>query len=504
MKNKGFNEKNEISEIVDFVISFAMKIKEAVINKYKILITKLRFSIILKLNVMYILRLFSVLFSLNMVVIGAYGYFTCNKIENRFQQCITELSKFEYSENNIPVEKLELISGLSGTQIKLYNDKKVLLYSSSDEKASSNTILKIDNSRSLENKESIDFGGKSFLQWFNNLFKFSYIFEKDLTQKGEELKVQLSYMLYSEFQTLGSFLLMIIIAEVLLVLLSIGKANRRNKKILKPIDDMIDTVRNITINHLDRRLSIGGSQNELKDLAETFNDMLDRIQQAYESQNQFVSDASHELRTPIAVIQGYAKLLQRWGTEDEQVLEESIEAIKGEAENMKELVDKLLFLARGDKNTQPVNMEEFYINELIEEVLRDTKLIDKEHKISSEINEKIMVYADPKLLKQALRIFVDNSIKYTPSGGVITLSALMENHEVLIIVKDNGIGIDEADLPNIFNRFYRADKSRTKQTGGTGLGLSIAKWIIMKHKGSISFESGVNKGTKVTIRLPIK
>ncbi|MNO61476.1 Signal transduction histidine-protein kinase ArlS [compost metagenome] len=285
--------------------------------------------------------------------------------------------------------------------------------------------------------------------------------------------------------------------------LSLGNVKSRSKKILKPIDDMNKTVENITIKQIDTRLSVGGTQDELKDLAKTFNGMLDRIQEAYNIQNQFVSDASHELRTPIAVIQGYARLLDRWGKEDKEALEESISAIKSEANNMKELVEKLLFLARGDKNTQPVIMEEFDLNFLVDELLKETKLIDNDHNISCDKNEVVKIYADEKLLKQAFRIFLDNSIKYTPKGGNIGISTYVNGNNVEIVIKDNGIGIDEKDIPKIFDRFYRADESRTRETGGNGLGLSIAKWIIMKHKGKITVNSSLNVGTTIIINLPM-
>ncbi|MFL0197060.1 sensor histidine kinase [Clostridium sp. WILCCON 0269] len=288
----------------------------------------------------------------------------------------------------------------------------------------------------------------------------------------------------------------------LFIIIFIG--SRASKKFLSPLQNMTDTVKEISINALDKRINVKGSKNELKDLAKTFNEMLDRIESSVEQQNQFVSDASHELRTPISVIQGYANLLYRWGKDDREILEESISAIKSESQNMKELVEKLLFLARGDKNAQKVEKKEFVLRELIMELIKETKLVNKNHQIESDYNENFIIYADRKLIKEALRIFIDNSVKYTPEGGVIKLDCYLKYNTAVITIADTGIGISKEDISHIFERFYRADKSRTKSSGGTGLGLSIAKWILDKHNGKIDVWSKLDIGTVIKIGIPVK
>lgn len=331
-----------------------------------------------------------------------------------------------------------------------------------------------------------------------------YLILNDNAQwNSNNIYIQITHNLLKEsLSILILFFILFIINLTFIIIITVIGA-KTSKRLLKPVENMTETVKNITVNALNTRLDISGSQDELKELAETFNEMLDRIQQSYERQNQFVSDASHELRTPISVIQGYSNLLSRWGKNDTAVLEESIEAIKVESENMKNLVEKLLFLARGDKNTQKIEMENFYINELIYEIIKETKLIDNSHEIINTRNDELMLNADPRLIKEALRIFIDNSIKYTPDHGTITINCFQQNNEAIITIEDAGMGIPKEDLPNIFNRFYRADKSRTKKTGGTGLGLSIAKWIILNHKGSIDVQSKMDIGTKITVYLPI-
>lgn len=295
--------------------------------------------------------------------------------------------------------------------------------------------------------------------------------------------------------------LMLIFIMVVFVSIMIGSFTTR--KMLRPINHMITTVKSSTSGALYTRLDVVTSYDELKELAETFNGMLDLIQTSYEQQSRFVSDASHELRTPIFVIQSYANLLKRWGKEDEQVLDESIEAITSEIESMKLLIEKLLYLARADNDTQKFEMVRFPLNVLVDEVMKDTRLIDSAHTITNEKNEMLLICGDKGLIKQALRIVIDNSIKYTPDGGSIVINCYKEASWAVLSVADSGLGIAKEDLPFIFDRFYKCDKSRTRESSGSGLGLSIAKWIIDKHEGSISAESEINQGTKMTVRLPI-
>ncbi|MEG0843167.1 MAG: HAMP domain-containing sensor histidine kinase [Romboutsia sp.] len=301
-----------------------------------------------------------------------------------------------------------------------------------------------------------------------------------------------------------TLLILIIIIKSIEVIFSIMLSYKISKKSIKPINSMIEDVKDISIGDLDKRLDVSGINNEFKDLAKTFNEMLDEIQYSVENQNQFVSDASHELRTPISVIQGYANLLSRWGKDDREVLDESIEAIKDESESMKKLIESLLFLARGDKNKQIVDREDFGLEHLVGEVVKESIMIDKLHNIVSTNNEDVIIYGDRNLIKEAMRIFIDNSIKYTQEGGTIKINTfLKDNSGIYITIEDNGMGISKEDLPNIFNRFYRSDKSRNKENGGTGLGLSIAKYIVDIHNGHIKVYSKLDEGTFTSIELPI-
>ena len=269
-------------------------------------------------------------------------------------------------------------------------------------------------------------------------------------------------------------------------------------KLLKPIRDMTDKVKNIngtSLNRLDTDLA----KDELKDLALTFNEMLDRLELFMNQQKQFVSDASHELRTPIAIIQGYTEMLERWGKDDPAILEESINSLSQETASMKDLLEKLLFLSRSDKKTLKVEKEMFDLSALCHEVVKETGFIDDEHTIVSKITDDIMLSGDRGLIKELLRILVDNALKYTLEGGTITVGCTISKQNIILSVQDTGIGIAHEHIAHLFERFYRVDEARNKSTGGTGLGLAIAEQIVKVHGAQISVTSEIDEGTQFLI-----
>lgn len=469
---------------------------------YKNLIKKLRFSITFKITTVYAIILTKILLLLNVAVFSGFLIYLVKSADNIMSKDFQIISSFLENSIDVPKKDIDKLSYLDNIEISIFNENHKVIYTTvSDnttvvfyDKSNSNKILNLNsNSMLIKYSSSVNSQYKPALA-FNKVFKWN----------SNNVYIQITNRLLKEAVYVGVLLVALLSSTIVLIIIILMIGSRASRKMLKPVETMTRTVKNISINALDTRLNVSGSQDELKDLAETFNDMLDRIQKSYEQQNQFVSDASHELRTPIAVIQGYANLLDRWGKDDPEILEESIGSIKSEADNMKNLIDKLLFLARGDKNSQSIEKEDFNIDELIEEIVKETKLINDSHEILYETKEKIIINADRKLIKEALRIFIDNSIKYTPKGGKVKVGCYLQKNKAAIYVEDNGIGIPKEDLPNIFNRFYRADKSRTKQTGGTGLGLAIAKWIIMKHKGIIQVQSMIDVGTKMVIFLPLR
>lgn len=313
------------------------------------------------------------------------------------------------------------------------------------------------------------------------------------------------------------------IIELIMLLNEMIFGTSKNRRVLKPLNEIAETASRLSdmafdeqkfhsledaISKIspiasDERIHIG--DNELQGLEEAINNLLDRMRESYRQQARFVSDASHELRTPISVIQGYANMLDRWGKDDEEVLEESIAAIKSESENMKNLVEQLLFLARGINGKTQLKIVEFSPNDMMKEVLEESKMIDRYHTYTYIDSENINVYGDISLLKQTARILIESTAKYTGKREEIILKyGKNDNNEPYFSVQGNGIGMDENDVVHIFERFFRADTARVRKNGGTGLGLSIAKWIIDSHNGYFSVLSRKEIGTRITVFLPIR
>ena len=271
----------------------------------------------------------------------------------------------------------------------------------------------------------------------------------------------------------------------------------------------------------EENVRIETQDKDLQGIENALNGLLSRMKEAQMQQTRFVSDASHELRTPIAVVQGYVNMLDRWGKEDPAVLNESIEALKHESQYMKDLVEQLLFLARGDSGRNILKIVNIDLKEIVREVFEESMMIDADHDYRFTVqgvdcggeNEqdsalilsaapRMMIRGDVSMIKQSMRIFVQNAAKYTAKGNTITLGVTSSNGFVSYVVQDEGTGIEAEDLKHIFERFYRSDKARNGKTGGSGLGLSIAKWIVDAHEGRVDVISRTELGTRFTVSFP--
>jgi two-component system OmpR family sensor kinase len=286
---------------------------------------------------------------------------------------------------------------------------------------------------------------------------------------------------------------------------------------LRPIDRLTRDARTIGESRdFGRRVEDLETQDEVGRLATTFNVMLEELQEAYDeleqtlaAQQRFVADASHELRTPLSTIRTNLELLQRAGDAlDDLDRDEAMADAVAEIERLSRLVASLLTLARVDSGLRLERREPVQIHQIVRDVYRQARLmaLPHEQKIVLDDVEEAQVSGDPDYLKELLLILVDNAVSYTPNGGEIRLALACDDGEAQIAVTDNGVGIDQADLPHLFERFYRADQTRARSAppsrGGTGLGLAIARWIVDEHNGQIDVRSQIGRGSTFIIRLP--
>jgi heavy metal sensor kinase len=277
-----------------------------------------------------------------------------------------------------------------------------------------------------------------------------------------------------------------------------------SRRALSPVDQIIDEARAISPTNLAARLSVPPSGDELQRLSETLNQMLARVEQSLLRMRQFTADASHELRAPMTLIYAKAQFaLRRERNPDE--LKESLQKILREAKRCTDLINQLLSLARADARTSPVELVATDLTALMEEVVTEVRTLASSNELivlASLPDIPIRAKVDEASFRRMLLILLDNAIKYTAQGGTVAIRATEDAGYVLIAVTDTGAGIPADQLPFIFDRFWRADKVRSRDAGGTGLGLAIAREIAQSHGAEIFAESSVGQGSTFTIRLP--
>ena len=206
-----------------------------------------------------------------------------------------------------------------------------------------------------------------------------------------------------------------------------------------------------------------------------------------------------------AVIKGYIDFIENYGTQDEALLKENLKIIGSEAQNMQALLENLLFLSRTDRNTQKLHKKTLDLDDIVNDVMSKMKTVVKTHEVKLIKNEPAQIYGDETTIKQMIRVFLDNAVKYTPTGGTISVTSTVKGKKVSLSISDTGIGIAPENRQKIFDRFFRVDKEDlVSEANGSGLGLSIAKWIADSHGISIGVDSTLGKGTTFTLSIPIK
>ncbi|MEO2075428.1 MAG: HAMP domain-containing histidine kinase [Bacillus sp. (in: firmicutes)] len=275
------------------------------------------------------------------------------------------------------------------------------------------------------------------------------------------------------------------------------------KQLLKPVRALTRAMKKIKENGFQGRVEVYDQKDDLTDLTNVFNEMMDEIEKSFLAQKQFVEDASHELRTPVSILEGHLSLLNRWGKKDPVILEESLDASLQELSRLKKLITDLLELTRVE-NQRILTSEKVNIAHLVQKLIKKFEIIHSEFKFNIEIEKNLPMGAIAEHhFERILIILLDNSIKYSREDKTIWISALRMESNIIVSVTDFGIGIPKENIQEVFNRFYRVDKARVRENGGTGLGLSIAKQLVQKYNGSILMESKEGRGTKVSISIPV-
>ena len=278
------------------------------------------------------------------------------------------------------------------------------------------------------------------------------------------------------------------------------------RKSLFRIASMNQQTRVITAQNLSSRLNVTNPRDELGGLALTINDLLTRLEESFRQQQRFIADASHELRTPLAVLRSETEVaLGKKRSTDEY--EESLLLIKDEAERLSRIVEDLSILANQSSEMPPVLLKEpLVLNEVVSDCVRAARLLGSRKALRVDLenaSNELTLKGDEELLRRMLLNLLDNAVKYTPAGGSIFVLLTRQNGNARLVVRDTGIGIPFAEQSQVFDRFYRVDKARSRSLGGTGLGLSIVSWIVEAHEGKVTLESTPEKGSQFTVELPL-
>ncbi|MEH6937838.1 HAMP domain-containing histidine kinase [Bacillus sp. JJ664] len=318
------------------------------------------------------------------------------------------------------------------------------------------------------------------------------------------LEVAINVEIFSKFVKESFFIL--IFGTIFSLILSIISGWFLSKKLLMPIKNLNHTMLKIKNNQLKERVFVGEINDELSELGLIFNKMMDELEASITRQKRFVEDASHELRTPLAIIHGHLSLVNRWGKKDKKVLEDSLNTCINETNRMIILTNELLQLSKLEKgNEEIIKFEPCNVLEVVHEIINNYRLLHEDMKIDYvQENETIdQANITREHLMQVLIILFDNAVKYSKDETKINILVNQSDQHIQIRVTDNGIGISEEDIKHIFDRFYRADKARSRANGGNGLGLSIAKNLIDDYGGGLEITSEYGEGTTAIITLAV-
>ncbi|PAW28854.1 HAMP domain-containing histidine kinase [Peribacillus frigoritolerans] len=358
------------------------------------------------------------------------------------------------------------------------------------------TAVTSNSEKQLSNRNSSFYPGEKSEIITYQQKKYVFVSNPIVWGDGSVVNLQITKSMSATEEMLAVLRIVLIAVTIIAMIPVLISSTILSNFIARPIRSMIDTMKEIQTSGQFKRLSLEEkSKDELVEMGKTFNHMIDLLQANFEKQEQFVSNASHELKTPLTVIESYASLLKRKGLERPDLFDESIEAIHSEAIRMREMTEQMLLLA---KHQEKWNIEKENVN-LTDIMAELAKVYKNAYNRTVEIysGDAIEAVTDVQKLKQLLFIFLDNARKY--SDELISVYIGQTSNETYIRIEDRGDGIPKAELPKVFDRFYRVDKARNRKQGGSGLGLSVAKEIADAIDVRIEMDSLEGRGTIVTL-----
>lgn len=328
---------------------------------------------------------------------------------------------------------------------------------------------------------------------------------RSIALEGVAYRLQVAAPMGDFYDAMNRFKWVVLLfSPVLLVLASAG-GYWMSRRALSQVDEITRAAQSINSKNLSKRLRVPQSGDELQRLSETLNGMFERLGAAFNRITQFTADAAHELRTPLAVMRTTTEVSLRTSVTVTEYREAQVQTLE-ELEKTTALVERLMLLARADAGVESLQRGPVDIVDILREACRRGRALAESKRINIQENmadKRLIVEGDAHALQRLFLILIDNAVKYTPSGGLITVSLTSEDESIVAEIRDTGVGIAAEDLPHIFERFYRADKARSREFGGVGLGLSIARWEAEAHGGEIEVDSKLGEGSAFRVRLAL-
>lgn len=453
------------------------------------------------------LKLLFYFFIINVIVLSVYGVFIYSTAKQGVLNT-TDTQLKMISIDVIPDFKEEGYADAKKFADELFEEFsieplfiKIIYYNKEEKKTEYETISSKEHNWLFDIPLN-EIGYVGSIYYFNkDIYRISsmLIFEKENTKVFVQLATKkdinspyLKYLLFS-----------LIIATPIILIIFLFIANILINKTLSPVKEVIKSVKTISANNLSNRVSTDNIPSEINELVATFNQLLNNLEESFNKITDFSNNASHELKTPLTVIRGEIEVALKQNREPQEY-KEILKDILEESISIQKIINQLLFLAKKDTAELKSDFEELYLDEIITEILLQIEKFTLTKNIHIKVKKIIpaTIHANETLIKIAINNILRNSIVYSQNGSHVFISLDENNKEYLLTIEDNGYGINENDLPFIFERFYRADKARSRKEGGTGLGLAIVKMILDIHHYNIEVESAQDIGTTVIIKIP--